>query len=78
MGHVCPKIPKEELARVKFCHMVEMMEFGLHEMALGNQYARPIFERCQDAAQDMVASMDDSDVRTRALGFIRSAERRLA
>ena len=78
MGHCCPNVPKDEVAKIKLCHMLEMMEFGLHEMALGNEYAKPIFERCQDAAQDMVALMGDAKFRARALRYIRSAERRLA
>lgn len=78
MGHVSPRISKEESEQVKLCHMIEMMEFGLHEMTLGNQYARPIFERCQDVAQEMAADLPDPKIRKRALGHIRSAERRLA
>ena len=78
MDHCLVRLPQKEVPRVKLCHMLEMMEFGLHEMTLGNRYATPIFRRCQAAAQDIIAEMPDVGARKRALKYVRDAEDRLS
>ena len=42
--------------RVKLCDMLEMWEFGLEEVALGNLYARPIVLRTEKVIHDMLRS----------------------
>jgi len=40
--------------RVKICDILEMYEFGLHELMLGNQYAHPIINDTQSAADSLM------------------------
>lgn len=41
----------------KICEYVEMWEYGLHEMGLGNQYAKIVAMRCILAASEIVESL---------------------
>lgn len=45
-----PALTNEENASFKLAELIEMMEFGLEEMNLGNKYASLIVERTQRAA----------------------------
>ncbi len=64
-----------EIFRVKLCHMLEMMEFGLQEHNMGNLYAGPIWERCLEAARKLIAQMPEASERDRASRFV---DKRLA
>lgn len=47
--------------RVKFCDLVEMTEFGLSEINLGNKYAQCIYDDTLAAAQKLTYSMSSED-----------------
>ncbi len=75
MGLAIYELEGEEILRVKICHMIEMAEFGLHEVTLGNEYGRPIYDRCRDAALAIASGLDEN-VRARvALHFARGHHR---
>lgn len=40
------RIPHEEMATLKLAEYIEMMEWGLDELALGNQNAELVYSRC--------------------------------
>jgi len=42
LGITMPKLDEIELARVKLCDMLQMLEFARIEINLGNQYARSV------------------------------------
>lgn len=42
LGITMPVLTTEEWARIKIADILEMWEFGRHEMRLGNAYAQPI------------------------------------
>ena len=38
------RLSQDTVTAIKICDLLEMAEFGLHELRLGNQYAKPIIE----------------------------------
>jgi hypothetical protein len=48
-----PELTDIELVQCKICDLLEMHEFGNHEMRLGNRYARPIIADTLQAAQEL-------------------------
>jgi hypothetical protein len=44
--------------RVQLCHMIEMWEFGLQEVCMGNKIADPIRQRCFDKIEDLEEEFD--------------------
>jgi len=55
MGVVLEEISQVELQSFKLAHLVEMLEFGMQELVMGNKFAEPIMERCEVAALNMTA-----------------------
>ena len=45
----------------KLCEFVEMFEYGLHEMGLGNKYGRIIAMRCLTAASEIMETMMETN-----------------
>lgn len=78
MGFAPTEIGSEEALRVKVCHMLEMMEFGLHESALGNRYGMVIADRCEIAARKMWLQFDDPDLSGRLYQRVARSRRTLA
>lgn len=48
MNIVMPRLSVDEKRCVKMADMLEMMEFAVHEMCLGNKFAEPIWIRLLD------------------------------
>lgn len=65
--------------KLKVCDLLEMMEHAMHEMRMGNNFARPIFEDCRRAVKDMVESRPpnaaDMDILIRIRRHIEGVER---
>jgi 5'-deoxynucleotidase YfbR-like HD superfamily hydrolase len=49
MGGVIASLTEEQRQKVKLCDYLEMYEFGLQEMSLGNKYAQPIVDDIYEA-----------------------------
>lgn len=43
-GNPRPGVSDVEKRRVKTCDLIDMLEYGLHELDLGNKYAQPIVD----------------------------------
>ncbi len=54
---VVPAIDDTWKRRIKMAHTVEMLEFALHEMTLGNKYAAFVAQRMQDYLDDQITAM---------------------
>lgn len=78
MDVTLPSLSDEEKQRVKLCHLLEMMEFGLHEEALGNRYGKPIADRCESAARQIIISLKDNGLQGKLYIRIDRSRRRLA
>jgi 5'-deoxynucleotidase YfbR-like HD superfamily hydrolase len=50
-----PVLPEFVVRRIKACDMLQMYLFGLHELRMGNQYARPIIRDSMTEAVRVVA-----------------------
>jgi 5'-deoxynucleotidase YfbR-like HD superfamily hydrolase len=48
------RVPHEEMTTLKLAEFIEMMEWGLDEMALGNQNAALVYRRCYAQASRML------------------------
>lgn len=55
-GVYVPLIPDEWKVRVKIAHTIEMMEFALHELLLGNQYGSYVATRMQVFLREQLAA----------------------
>lgn len=53
-GVDCPTISKGWAARVKIAHTIEMMEFAMHELSLGNRYAAYVANRMQQYLKEQL------------------------
>lgn len=51
---IAPLDPQDAL-KVKICDLIEMWEFGTHELMMGNQLAQPIIDDTIGVADDMAA-----------------------
>lgn len=49
LGVELAAVTDEERHRMKLCDLVEMWEFGMVELALGNRFAQPIVDRTYEA-----------------------------
>jgi hypothetical protein len=58
LGIVLPELTKEEQRRVKISDLLEMHEFGAHEVSMGNRLAVPI---AQDTLQAALATAGNED-----------------
>lgn len=61
LGHDLPVLTVEQIKKVKLAHMLEMWEYGLEETVKGNSFAKPVMNRCADAAIDMTMNWDDGE-----------------
>ena len=64
------QITDEEANLLKLAEFIEMMEWGLDEMALGNANARLVYERCYAQAARQLGAPLPSGVRTSAEIYI--------
>jgi hypothetical protein len=55
LGIAMPELTEEELARIKLCDMLQMLEFARIEMAMGNWYARSVQNNIMDALEKFKA-----------------------
>lgn len=71
-GAVAPlPISEQERAVLKLAEFIEMMEWGLDELALGNQSARLVVLRCQDAAKEILnGDLLGQKIKERAVAYI--------
>lgn len=56
-----PQPDEQTLLRVKMCDLIEMHEYGLHELALGNQFAQPIVHDTDEAIGAHLERMSPGD-----------------
>ena len=64
MGGPAPSdsaISHEDSVRVKICDLLEMYEFGLCEVQMGNQFAKPIVDDIAASVTDMVGRLLPED-----------------
>ena len=59
MGGFIPKLSEVEKVRCKGCDYVEMLEFGLDEVAMGNTFAQPIVDDIKDSLYKLSMSPED-------------------
>lgn len=64
------KVPHEELTTLKLAEFIEMMEWGLDEMALGNHCAELVYHRCLAQASAMLSSNLPAGVSQNASRYI--------
>jgi hypothetical protein len=66
-----PQIPKtvQTKVRAKVCDLVEMYEFGVIELLMGNRLAQPIIKDTHDAVLRLAAELSLED-RKRVLAYI--------
>ena len=50
-GIQLPELTDNEKVQVKICDLIEMMEFGLVELEMGNQLAKAVITRTRDAVR---------------------------
>jgi 5'-deoxynucleotidase YfbR-like HD superfamily hydrolase len=62
MGIEWRALSTEQRRRIKVCDLLEMWEFGLIEMSMGNSYARPIVADTIRAAFEMTDEKDRDTV----------------
>lgn len=60
-----------ERARIKVCDLTEMMEFGRHELALGNTYAQPIVDDTLRAIEVLLINLPKEDC-TQVEAYVRN------
>src|SRR5262249_33128322 len=54
MGVELPKLEEPLKSRTKLCDLIEMYEFGVHELKMGNQFALPIIDDVHVAIQKIL------------------------
>ena len=57
------RLTEEEIVKVKVCDLLEMWEFGVVELQMGNGYAHPIIQRTLDAALNIGSDHGDEIIR---------------
>lgn len=60
MGIVMPTLDSSLVSRIKVCDLLEMWEFGKHEVMLGNQYAHSIVADTMYAAMAIPMAPEDA------------------
>lgn len=48
--------------KIKICDLLEMLEFGVQEFRMGNQYAKPIIDSIYQAVQPMLEGEEYADL----------------
>lgn len=71
MGGKVVSISEEQQRRAKLADLVEMLEFGLMELQLGNQFATPVVNNMTQAVVALCAKGSDED-RKAVLTYIES------
>lgn len=61
MGVTLPVLALAEKLRVRYCDLMDMHEYGLLEMRLGNQFAKPIVEDTRKALDALYTQMPAGD-----------------
>ena len=59
MGGIIPKLSEVEKVRGKAADLIEMWEFGLDEVAMGNTFAQPIVDDIKDSLYKLSMSPED-------------------
>lgn len=58
-----PEISDEEKRRVKICDLLEMMEFGMVEVQMGNLLANVVIQRTRNLVRDLTEKLEEVDSR---------------
>lgn len=74
-GSDMPKLEWPQTMQVKICDLIEMWEFGLHELKMGNRYAQPIVE---DTMKVILCMIDKQDCEGAVLSYIEQRRERMA
>jgi len=61
MDLVLGQMSEEDGYRFKIAHMMEMWEFGVHEMSLGNTFGKSIRDRCEIAVRKLASGIPEFD-----------------
>lgn len=61
MGVELPKLEKRERLRCKACDYLEMFEFGVLELQMGNKYAAPIINGMDRSLRELCEGMEKDD-----------------
>lgn len=61
-GEALPVLLTHTMRRIKICDLLEMWEFGVQELMLGNRYAEPIIEDTLAAVEQILGLMDQETV----------------
>jgi len=59
---VWPEITDLQRARIKLCDVLEMYEFGVREVQMGNQFCREVVRATAEALQDLLESLPDQRI----------------
>lgn len=60
-GEVLPELTPYEMFLVKICDLLEMWEFGLQELQMGNKYAQPIVDDTIKVVRGMINTPGTSE-----------------
>lgn len=55
-------ITPEQKRKAKICDLIEMMEFGIVELAMGNNFCKPVINVTAQAVRCLVAELEMQDV----------------
>ena len=61
MGGELVELMPEDCVRVKICDLIEMHEFGIQELRLGNEFGQPIIDDTYNAICDKMQQLDAND-----------------
>lgn len=61
MGIFMPDLPDAEKRRVKVCDLLEMYEFGMQEVTMGNTYCEPVVVDTMEALHALLSLMVEQD-----------------
>lgn len=70
-----PKLDWPQTMQVKICDLIEMWEYGLHELKMGNGYAEPIIE---DTITVILRMIDRQNCEGAVLDYIEQRRERMA
>lgn len=75
-GEALPVLQAHEMKKIKICDLLEMWEFGMQEMMMGNRYAKPIIDDTLAVVMKMINMPEfPEDDNERVTAFITSKER---
>lgn len=61
MGVMLPELTEDEKLRFKICEYIEMMEFGMVEVLMGNRYGAPIVEDTRAFIDELTPKLRDNE-----------------